>query len=120
MERTRVVENAEFIALPRSNIENTIDNVFKIHLNEEILELSNEFCKYYYETDIEEQEEYFAIVFENNFVPNIKNIDFLYNHPIEGLNKIINYSVVRLSSTKEERLVVLVESYNVENTLEAY
>jgi len=120
MERTWIVENAEFIALPRSNIEDTIDNVFKIHLNEEILELSNEFCKYYYATDIEEQEEYFAIVFENNFVPNIKNIDFLYNHPIEGLNKIINYSVVRLSSTKEERLVVLVESYNVENTLETY
>ena len=76
--------------------------------------------EHHYATDIEEQEEYFAIVFENNFVPNIKNIDFLYNHPIEGLNKIINYSVVRLSSTKEERLVVLVESYNVENTLEAY
>ena len=115
-----MVENAEFIALPRSNIEDTIDSIFKIHLNEEILELSNEFCKYYYATDTEEQEEYFAIVFENNFVPSIKNIDFLYNHPIDGLNKIVNYSVVRLSSTKEERLVVLVESYNLENTLEAY
>jgi hypothetical protein len=114
-----MVENADFIALPRSNIEDTIDNVFKIHLNEEILELSNEFCKYYCATDIEEQE-YFAIIFENNFIPNIRNIDFLYKNPIEGLNKIINYSVVRLSSTKEERLVVLVESYNPQNTLEAY
>lgn len=114
-----MTENTDFIAPPRSNIEDIIDNVFKIHLNEEILELSNEFCKYYCATDIEEQE-YFAIIFENNFIPNIRNIDFLYKNPIEGLNKIINYSVVRLSSTKEERLVVLVESYNPQNTLEAY
>jgi translation initiation factor 2 beta subunit (eIF-2beta)/eIF-5 len=114
-----MTENTDFIAPPRSNIEDIIDNVFKIHLNEEILELSNEFCKYYCTTDIEEQE-YFAIIFEDNFIPNIRNIDFLYKNPIEGLNKIINYSVVRLSSTKEERLVVLVESYNPQNTLEAY
>ena len=114
-----MTENTDLMAPPRSNIEDIIDNVFKIHLNEEILELSNEFCKYYCATDIEEQE-YFAIIFENNFIPNIRNIDFLYKNPIEGLNKIINYSVVRLSSTKEERLVVLVESYNPQNTLEAY
>jgi hypothetical protein len=114
-----MTENTDFIAPPRSNIEDIIDNVFKIHLNEEILELSKEFCKYYCATDIEEQE-YFAIIFENNFIPNIRNIDFLYKNPIEGLNKIIHYSVVRLSSTKEERLVVLVESYNPQNTLEDY
>lgn len=119
MEKTQM-ENAEFITLPKSNIEDTVDSIFKIHLNEEILELSNEFCKYYYATDTEEQEEYFAIIFENNFIPDIKNIDFLSKHPIEGLNKIISYSVIRLSSTKEEKLVAIIDSYNPEETLESH
>ena len=34
------------LKLPRSDKEDIVDDIFKIHLNEEIHELSNKFCKY--------------------------------------------------------------------------
>lgn len=102
--------------LPKSTIEDTVGNVFRIHLNEENVELGNEFCKYYYATD-ESEEEFFAIIFENNFLPRIDVFDSLSKSPIEGLNNIITYSVVPISTLKEERLVAIVNSYDIKSTL---
>lgn len=102
--------------IPRSKIEDTVENIFRIHLNEENVELGNEFCKYYYATD-ENEEEFFAIVFENNFIPRIEVFDSLSKSPIAGLNNIIAYSVVSISTLKEERLVAIVNSYDIKSTL---
>lgn len=116
---TKILETSS-IEIPKSNIEDTIDNVYKIHLNEEVVELSNEFCKYYYATSAEDQDEYLAIVFENDFIAPVKTIDFLSNTQIQGLNRLHSYSVVRLSSTKYEHLVAIVDSYEIEDTLASY
>lgn len=105
------------IQLPKSITKDTVENIFKIHLNEEIVELGNEFCKYYYATDESEETEFFAIVFENSFIPRIDVLDSLSKSPIAGLNNIIAYSVVPISTIKEERLVAIVNSYDIKSTL---
>ena len=110
-------EQSVNIQLPKSNTDDTVDNIFRIHLNEEVVELSNEFCKYYYATDDSEQDEFFAIVFENNFIPRINVLEFLSKTPIAGLNNVLAYSSVRLSTTKEEHLVAIVNSYDTNSTL---
>ncbi len=110
-------EQSVNIQLPKSNTDDTVDNIFRIHLNEEVVELSNEFCKYYYATDDSEQDEFFAIVFENNFIPRINVLEFLSKTPIAGLNNVLAYSIVRLSTTKEEHLVAIVNSYDTNSTL---
>lgn len=105
------------VEVPRSNTDDTVESVFRIHLNEEVVELGNDFCKYYYATDDTEQDEFFAIVFENSFIPRVNVLEFLSKNPIDGLNNVLAYSVVRLSSTKEEHLVAIVNSYDTNETL---
>jgi hypothetical protein len=104
----------------RSTVDDTVNEIYRIHLSEEVLELSNEFCKYYYATDAQTEEEFFAIVFENNFLHPIDNIDFFYKNNIVHLNTIHNYSIVRLSSTKEEHLAVIVDKYDPSDNLASY
>lgn len=113
-------KNGSVLEVPRSSVDDAVNEVYRIHLNEEVLELSNDFCKYYYSTNSETEEEFFAIVFENDFLHPIKNIDFLSKNRISNLNQIYDYSVVRLSSTKEEHLVVIVDRYNPSDNLASY
>ncbi len=108
------------LEVPRSTVEDAVNEVYRIHLNEEVLELSNEFCKYYYATNSETEEEFFAIVFENDFLHPVKNIDFLCKNRISQLNQIYDYSIIRLSSTKEEHLAVIIDRYNPADNLASY
>ena len=105
------------IEIPRSNIDDTVDKVFKISTSEEISELSNEFCRYYHATDNSGVNKFFAIIFENNFIPRVDALDFLSKNQIDGLNRILAYSVVHFSNTKKEHLVVIVDSYDIKSTL---
>jgi len=105
------------IEIARSDTDDVINNMFKIHLNEEVAELSNDFCKYYHATDDAEQDKFYAIIFENSFIPRINVIDFLSKNSIDGLNDILAYSIVRLSTTQEERLVAIVNAYDTNSTL---
>ncbi len=113
-------KNNSTFEVSRSTVEDSVNEVYRIHLNEEVLELSNDFSRYYYATNLETEEEFFAIVFENNFLHPIKNIDFLCKNRINNLNQIYDYSVVRLSSTKEEHLAVIVDKYNPSDNLASY
>jgi eukaryotic-like serine/threonine-protein kinase len=106
--------------LLRSDKEDIVDEVFKIHLSEEIHELSNKFCKYYNASNIDDESKFFAIVYELSFVAPVKAIDYLCKNPIDGVNKIISWSIVRISSDNTERLVVIVNSYDYNNTLLSY
>jgi hypothetical protein len=110
-------EEVKHIKIPRSSIDDMVDSVFKIHLDKEETELSNEFCRYYYASDDSEHNRFFALVFENNFIPQINVIDFLAKKPVNGLNNILKYSIVRLSTSKEERLVTIVNYYDPGTTL---
>ncbi|PCJ27359.1 MAG: hypothetical protein COA94_04155 [Rickettsiales bacterium] len=119
MEEIEQTEN-DFIEIPRSGTENTVDGVYKIHLTKELSDLSNEFCKYYHTTNNATKENFFSIVFENNFLAPLEYIDSLMRNPINGLNNIVTYSIAKLSSTKREHLVVIVDSYDEGSTLAAH
>jgi len=114
------IENTHALKVPRSTVDDAVNEIYRIHLNEEVLELSNDFCKYYYATNAETEEEFFAIVFENDFLHPVKNIDFLCRNRINNLNQIYDYSIVQLSSTKEEHLAVIVDRYNPSDNLANY
>ncbi len=105
---------------PRSDKQDTVNNIFKIHLTEEIYELSNQFCKYYHASNIDDKSIFFAIVYESSFVVPVTVIDSLYKNPVDGVNKILSWSVVRISSDNVERLVVIINSYNYNNNLLSY
>jgi hypothetical protein len=112
-------EEVKHIEIPRSSIDDMVDSVFKIHLDEEETSLSNEFCKYYRASDDSENNKFFALVFENSFIPQINVLDFVSKNPVKGLNNTLSFSVVKLSTLKEERLVAIVNYYDPNATLAA-
>jgi hypothetical protein len=105
---------------PRSDKTDTVKDIFKIHLDEEIHELSNKFCKYYHASNLDDESRFFAIVYESSFIVPVMTIDSLCKNPIDGVNKILSWSIVRISSDNLERLVVIVNSYNYSNNLLSY
>lgn len=114
------IEQDEIIEVKRSSQKNMVGDIFKIHLNEPVHELSNEFCKYYYASNIEDDGEFLAIVYENAFIHPIATIDKLYQKNLPHLNIIHEYSIVELSSTGSENLVVIIDSYDPKSNLELY
>ena len=88
-------------------------------MNEEIHELSNDFCKYYYAYD-DNNPKCFAIVYNQDFVAPIKIINFLHKNHIHGLNPILDWSITHISTTSMEQLVVIVESYDYMSNLHTY
>ncbi|GAB4162305.1 MAG: hypothetical protein Tsb006_0360 [Rickettsiaceae bacterium] len=119
-EEFSIKEGNKALAVPRSAIEDIIDETYKIHLNEEITELSNEFCKYYNATNIDTDEGFFAIIFSNRFLHPIRELSFLAKRKVRFLNQIYSYAVVTLSSTKEEKLVAIVDKYDYTDNLATY
>lgn len=105
------------IELPVSNNDDIVADIFHINLEEQILELSNEFCKYYRAVNLNDASEYFAIVYEEGFLPPIKIIEYLKKNPIAGLNKIWDYAIVNISLGNIQKLVVIVDSYDLSSTL---
>ena len=106
--------------IPRSFQEDVVDGLFIVNLTEEIQELNNEFCKYFTATHIQNNKEYFAIVFEKEFNVSINLLSVLKNSHISGLNNLIAYSIVQLSSLNKCYLVAIVEKYDFSNDLASY
>lgn len=106
--------------LPRSYQEDIIEEEYKIHADRSVNELSNQFCRYYFATHLKSEKEYFAIVFERNFNPDIHAIELLKKHPISSCNKIVAYSLVKLSTSRKYQFVAIVESYDPSDTLQHY
>lgn len=106
--------------LPRSYQDDIIDELYKIHVDRLVNELSNQFCRYYFATDLKTEKEYFAIVFERNFNPPIREIEIFKKHPIPHINKVLTYSLAKLSTSRKYQFVVIVESYDPSTTLQNY
>lgn len=108
------------IKLSKSFQIDVADSLYKIHTGELINELTTEFCKYFHATNIEDGSEYFALIFEKHFVPEVEILSVLKaNSPIH-LNKLVAYSIVKLSHTKATHLVAIVEKYDIHNNLGRY
>ncbi|WP_316354843.1 protein kinase domain-containing protein [Candidatus Trichorickettsia mobilis] len=105
------------IIIPKSLQEDLVEGLYQINIGDPVHELNNEFCRYYKATNIENEQEYFAIVFEKNFIPNLDIFQILKTSNFEGLNKLITYSIVKISYTKSYNLVAIVEQYNFKNSL---
>ncbi len=95
-----------------------VEDKYRILLDKgEITELSNEFCKYY-PASLEDNENYFAIIFEKFHLRSDTEITFFTTSPHSFLNNPIAYSVTYVSQFQEERLVVIVTKYDPNNNLE--
>lgn len=110
----------ELINVQRSTKPDVAGDIFKIHLNEPVHDLSNEFCKYYYASNVENDSEFLAIVYENTFVHPVSTIATLCEKKFPYLNKIHAYSIVELSNTSSEHLVVIIDSYDPQSNLARY
>ena len=108
------------LTIPKSEKKDVIDEKYKIHLNKQLVNLNNSFCKYYLATNVDDNNEYFAIVFDNMYLHPIEEINKLSSINIAHLNNIITYALVTLSTTGSEHIVIIVNKYNEENTLEKY
>lgn len=108
------------VNVQNSTTKDMVGDIFKIHLNEPVHELSNEFCKYYYASNIEDDSEFLAIIYENAFIHPISTIAKLHEEDYPYLNKIHAYSTVEISSIGSERLVVIVDTYDPKSNLESY
>ena len=106
-----------YIDIPRSTIEDTVNDNYVFYLTQEVTELSNEFCKYYRATHTTTNEEYYAIIYNNKFLHPLRDIEKLSKAKIANLNSIISYAIVKLSLTKEDRLVVIVDKYDPSDNL---
>lgn len=104
--------------LPRSYQEDIVDGLYKIHVDRTINELSNQFCRYYFATHLQTEKEYFAIVFERSFNPPIHTIEVLKKHSISQINKILSYSLLKLSTSRKYQLALVVEAYDPFATLQ--
>lgn len=108
---------AQQVVIARSYQEDTVEGIYEIHLSEPVIELSNEFCHYYQATNLENNQQCFALVFEKQFSPSLDIWDKLRANPVKGLNNLLAYSLVRLSLFKAEYLVAIVEHYDFSNNL---
>jgi|GEM_PF-1231424 len=97
-----------------------VDSIYKIHTGELIHEITTEFCKYFHATNIEDGSEYFALVFDKHFVPQLDVFGTLKVNMFNHLNKLVAYSIVKLSHTKATHLVAIVEKYDIHNNLGSY
>lgn len=105
-------------AITRSNLDDTVSDKYKINLQNQLIDLSNEFVKYYIATNSENNEEFYAIIFERNFNPNLHTIFSLLNTPCDSIVSPVAVSLVKLSNNKVVQLCVIVPKYNPVNNLE--
>ncbi|MDX2050184.1 MAG: hypothetical protein SFT93_03295 [Rickettsiaceae bacterium] len=95
----------------------TIDEMYSIDVSQMIPELSNEYAKYYHAIDTKTGENFYAIIFERTFAPDLVLIKTLMNQGSQKINKPLALSVVNLSITRTKHLAVLVEAYDIYDTL---
>lgn len=106
--------------LPRSYQENIVDGLYKVDTSSKLEHLDNEFCRYYKATGLQDGLEYFAIVFLDNFIPPIEILYSLKSFHVNGLNKLLAYSIVKLSALNKTCLVAVVDKYEINDSLQNY
>ncbi len=89
-------------------------------MNEEVTELSNDFCKYYNAINTSTEQEFYGIIYSNKFLQPIEYINSLIKNDIPFLNRIVNFAVIKLSITKEERLALIIDKYDPNDNLANY
>lgn len=108
------------ISLSRSPIDDVIER-YTIDVTAPIQRLHTEFVKYYLAKQSDTDEEFFAVVCEQDFQPSIELLEQLkYKAPSNSLIRLYTYGLTRLSTDNKYHLVAIIQSYDYNNTLEHY
>jgi hypothetical protein len=109
------------ITLPRSNQIDVVDGKYQIHIDSPIHTLSNEFCKYYLATNTGTNNKYFAVVCERSFNVSIPTLEKLKHYSVDnGFVNLLTYGIVPISSDGIQRVVIIIDKYDYNATLENY
>lgn len=119
-----VVKRMDSFNVPRCT-ENDVVNDFRIDITQSVLDLSNEFAKYYIAQSMEpdengEHRRAYAIVFERSFCPNYNMIRYLAYNGTNAFIRPISYALAKLSNDNMIRFVVLVPYYDYKSTLHEF
>jgi serine/threonine protein kinase len=109
--------NSNTISLPRSEQPEIVDKFYKVSVTEPVTELNNDLCKYYIARHIDTNEEFYAIAFEKHNSSTIAWLGSLKNIHAYPIVTPITYGVTRITSLKEEYLVVIIKKYDFRHNL---
>ncbi|MFK8040178.1 MAG: hypothetical protein AB8B67_02430 [Rickettsiaceae bacterium] len=106
------------LLIPIDDDTNLICGKYLVQFDANIDVLNNAFCKYYEAINVQTNDEYFAIAFNNSFNPPIDVWNKICRKNIPGLNNLIAYSLVRNQDTLT--LIAIVDKYDFNRTLTQY
>ncbi len=112
-----MLKNNLITSIVYSKQEDIVSEIFQIHLDFKVQDLSNEFVDYYLATCVNDDKKYFAIVFKQNFNIPLNKLNILINLYSKNLICPIKYEVTCLSTTKIHHMVAIVEQYDYKNSL---
>ncbi|MDX1917209.1 MAG: hypothetical protein SFT68_04415 [Rickettsiaceae bacterium] len=105
------------ISIVTSDETDILDGCYKVNIKEEVENLSNKYVKYFKAHNINSGRDYYALVFERSFNPDVKLAYLLRDMP-NTINPVLSFGVVKLSNRNAKNLVAIVPSYDPENNLE--
>lgn len=110
------------VTLLHSHKEDILDK-YQIDLESPIPELSTQYAKYYKAHSLEmsmdgEEEDFFAIICEKEFYPNIDLIDQLKQASSTHFATVVSYGVTKISSDDIDHFIVIIRAYDHTVTLE--
>ena len=113
----QVAHNKMISSIKSSEVEDVVADKYLLHLDKEISDLSNQNCSYYIASNPESGEEFYAIVFNRSFNPDLSTILAIMNSDKELFITPIAASFTRLSTNKVKHLVLIVEKYDYTENL---
>ncbi len=111
------LKKEEELFIVHSNGEDVVGDMYRVQVHNPIPELSNEFVRYYLATHTETNQEFFAIIFERNFLPNFRLINAIMNSPDDFFIKPLALSITRLSINKTKYPAVIINKYDYQDSL---
>ncbi|MDX1924417.1 MAG: hypothetical protein SFT91_04275 [Rickettsiaceae bacterium] len=118
--QTSEIKTAINVGLRYSEKEDEVDSTYKIDTSQFLPHLSNPYAKYYIANHIESGDEFYAIVFDRGFKPDLKAINCIQSTDNQYFNKPLATSVVQISLDKIKRVVTIVPKYDPSQTLGTY
>lgn len=92
---------------------------YKVHINEPVSEMNNQFVKYYKASHQESDGlNFLALVFEKSYNISPLLLEKLSQYTGKYMTKILSYGITRVSVDDSERLVVIIKGYKLLNNLQ--
>lgn len=112
----QVALKSDHLKVITSDIVDLVDSAYVVYPNQKIQSLSTETVTYCESINIETNEEFFGIIFDRSFQPDIKKIKSLLNAP-SCFIKPASFSYTKLSSNNTRHFIAIIPKYNHNDTL---